>query len=70
VQYPRCERPIEYDAVLENGSPLPKAYFNFYNEVNSLGIREMSMSFGMNEVPKVDNYTVKIRAKVESESNG
>jgi len=70
VQYPRCERQIECEALLENGSPLPKAYFTFYNEVNSLGIREMSISFGMNEAPKVDNYTVKIRAKVESESDG
>jgi hypothetical protein len=29
----------------------------------------MSLSFGINEVPKVDNYTVHIRAKVESESD-
>ena len=28
------------------------------------------MSFGMNEVPKVDNYTVHIRAKVESDIDG
>ncbi len=70
MQYPRCERPIEYDAVLANGSPFPKAYFNFYNDLNSLGIREMSLSFGMNEAPKVDNYTVHIRAKVESENDG
>jgi hypothetical protein len=30
----------------------------------------MSLSFGMNEVPKVDNYTVQIRAKAESETDG
>ena len=30
----------------------------------------MSLSFGMNEVPKVDNYTVQIRAKTESETDG
>ena len=65
-----CERPIEYDAILDNGSPLPKAYFTFYNDFNSLGIREMSLSFGMNEVPKVDNYTVFIRAKVENPTDG
>jgi hypothetical protein len=70
VQYPRCERPIEYEALLENGSPLPKAYFSFYNDLNSLGIREMSLSFGMNEAPKADNFTVQIRAKVESENDG
>jgi hypothetical protein len=62
VQYPRCERPIEYEALLENGYPLPKAYFTFNNVVNSLGIREISLSFGMNEITKVDHYTVYIRA--------
>jgi hypothetical protein len=39
VQYPKCDRPIEYDAVLANGDPLPKEYFTFYNELNPLGIR-------------------------------
>jgi len=29
----------------------------------------MTLSFGMNEVPKVNNYTVLIRAKVESGSD-
>jgi hypothetical protein len=72
LQYPKCERPIEYEALLENGLPLPKAYFTFYNDVNSLGIREMSLSFGMNEneAPKIDNFTVQIRAKVDSQSEG
>ena len=65
-----CEREIEYDAVLWNGQPLPRAYFTFYNDVNSIGIREMSLSFGANEVPKVDNYTVTIRATVPSDNDG
>jgi hypothetical protein len=69
-QKPRCEQRIEYEARLENGSPLPKAYFTFNNEVNSLGIRELSLSFGMNEAPKVDSYKVEIRAKVENKTYG
>jgi hypothetical protein len=70
VQQPKCDFPIEYEAVLGNGSPLPKAYFSFYNDANSLGIREMSLSFGMNESPKVDNYTVYIKAKIENRIDG
>ena len=30
----------------------------------------MSLSFGMNEAPKVDNYTVYIKAKIESSIDG
>ena len=30
----------------------------------------MSLSFGMNESPKVDNYTVYIKAKVDSRIDG
>lgn len=53
-----------------NGAPLPRAYFQFFNDINSLGIREMSLSFGTNDVPRVDNFTVMIRATVAGDSDG
>ncbi len=48
---------------------MPREYFTFYNDLNSLGIRELSISFGAKEVPKVDNFTVVIRGIVESDSD-
>ena len=70
MQFPSCERPIEYEALLENGSPLPKSFFSFYSDFNFVGIREISLSFEINDSPKVDNYTVLIRAKVENNTDG
>jgi hypothetical protein len=67
---PLCEKDIEYEAPQWNGQPLPKQYFSFYNDVNSLGIRELSISFGANDVPRVDNYTVIIRAVVPNDNDG
>jgi hypothetical protein len=41
--------------------------FFFYNDINGLGMHDMSITFGSKNVPKFDNYTVVIKATVQNE---